>query len=99
MYQVSFLPEAVDDIECAAAWYGKQQESLSDDFVNEVIRSIEQIESDIIVYKKVYRQLQRVRTKRYPYAIYFRKEITKKTIVVIGVLHMKQSKSQLLWRM
>jgi len=99
MYHVSILQEAFDDIESASAWYGEQQSSLSSDFVNEIIRSIEQIQVDTIVYKPVYRQLKRVLTRRFPYAVYFKKEIKKKKIIIVGVLHMKQSKSSLLSRL
>ena len=95
MYKVIFLLEAVIDIESADRWYEDKQTNLGSRFKDNTLAAIEKLQSDKIVYKSLYRGLSRIFVKRFPYIVYFRKEKERKEIIVFGVLHMKQSKSNL----
>ena len=95
MYRIIFLLEAVVDIESADRWYEDKQTNLGNRFKENTLAAIDKLQSDKIVYKSLYRGLSRVFVKRFPYIVYFKKEKERKEIIVFGVLHMKQSKSNL----
>lgn len=95
MYRITFLDEAVTEIEHAANWYNERQEGLGDNFIDNVLASLDKLQSDRLILSPVYRGLSRTFIKRFPYILYFKKDIPSKLITVFGVLHAKQSKSHL----
>ena len=95
MYRIIFLVEAIDEIEQAGKWYAAQQPDLDKRFTETILVTIERLQSDKIIYGAVYRGLSRVLVKRFPYIIYFKKDIGSNLIIIYGILHIKQSRSQL----
>jgi plasmid stabilization system protein ParE len=95
MYKIIFLIEAIEDIENAGNWYEQKQYGLKKRFTDHILAAIEKIQSDKIIYVPAYRGLSRVIVKRFPYIIYFRKNMVGKQITVFGVLHVRQSKTHL----
>jgi toxin ParE1/3/4 len=95
MFRVIFLLEAIDDIESGGTWYFDKQAGLDSKFKDSILATIEKLQSDKIIYSSSYRGLSRVIVKRFPYAVYFRKDMERKEIIIFGILHMKQSRTNL----
>lgn len=95
MYRVIFLEDAINEIEYAADWYRKQQYGLDNQFKDNVLNSINKLQSDTLVHGISYRGTSHVTVRKFPYAIYFRKDIDLKIITIFGVLHIKQNKAKL----
>ena len=98
MYRVVFLEEALAEIQSASIWYAEQQMGLDERFARNISDAIEKLRSDTITYKPIYRKLNRILVKRFPYAIYFKKDMENRQITILGVLHSRQHRSQLLKR-
>ena len=95
MYKTTFLDEASEDVKNACKWYSGQQDNLDEKFIKQLSFAIETLQSDKIIHGAVYLGLGRIFVKRFPYVIYFRKDLIKKQIIVFGVIHAKQSKDVL----
>jgi len=83
--RVHIRPEAEADIEEAAAWYEKQYEGLSDEFLDEVLSACETISENPNMYPVVHRHTRRAIIHRFPFGIYYR--IEEELIVVVAVMH------------
>lgn len=95
MAEIILLTEALIDIENAAEWYAQKQAGLGIEYKEAVFTAIDKLQSDVIKHKAVYRGLNKVIVKRFPYLVYFKAAPGNKQITVYAVLHMKQSKSVL----
>ena len=95
MKRVVFLSEAFNDIEEASRWYAGQNVLLDVQFLEHIFSAIETLQNEHVGYKAKHKGLSRILVKKFPYSIYFRKDITKSVIIIFGVLHMKQDRSHL----
>lgn len=84
-FKVHLRPEAEADVEEAAIWYEKQRQSLGNEFLDEVLKSIKLISRNPKHYPVIYRQTRRMVIQRFPFNIYYRFEVD--SIVVIAILH------------
>ncbi len=82
---VHLRPEAEQDIEEAARWYEKQSDGLGNEFLDEVLVTLDRFAELPSLYPLVHRKTQRALTHRFPFGIYFRAESEK--IVVVAVMH------------
>ena len=94
-YEIVFLQWSVDEIENAEQWYSQRKAGLGNQFMQSIIQAIESLQSDTVERKAVYRGLSKVMARQFPYIIYFKKDITSKRIVIYGILHNRQSRSNL----
>jgi len=93
MYSIRFLSEAADDLEQIIEWYENKEPGLGRRFEANVFVAAERLQSNIVIYRPLFRGLSRIFVKRYPYVVYFKKY--HHAIVIYAILHMKQSKSHL----
>ena len=61
-----------------------------------VIGTIDTIAGEQIGYAAVYMSLSRVFVKKFPYLVYFKKDIRRNNIVIYAVLHKKQDQGAIL---
>ena len=95
MYEVIFLTAAIREIENAANWYSEHQDHLGEKFKKNVLAAIDTLQSDKLIHGSVYKDLSGIFVKRFPYAIFFRKDTVSKQIVISAALHSKQDRSTL----
>ena len=70
-------PEAEADLVAARAWYEKQREGLGAEFILCVEEALQRIGRMPEMYAVVHRDIRRVLTRRFPYAIYYRRPAPK----------------------
>jgi toxin ParE1/3/4 len=91
---VVFRPEAKSDLLETRDWYERQQAGLGEGFANSVDETVERIEAMPQMYAVVFRDLRRVKLRRFPYLIYYR--LSSDLIEVIAVFH--GSRDPKLWQ-
>jgi plasmid stabilization system protein ParE len=84
-YRLRIRREAQQDIRSAGEWYERQSPQLVDRFQQEIGTAMMSVEAHPLLYAVIYRDIRRVMTRRFPYAIYFIVEDDR--ISVLRVLH------------
>lgn len=77
--------EAEQDLEDAAAWYAEQRPGLGQEFLDETLRSFQQIAEQPRLYPIVHRDTRRALIHRFPFGVFYR--IEPDFIVVVAVMH------------
>lgn len=90
--KLRILREAEEEAHASAVWYDEQMVGLGDDFLDELVSALQQIEDDPDRFPKLEiaksEQIRRCRLNRFPYLIIF--EILEAEIVVLAVAHAKR---------
>lgn len=82
-------PEAEADIAEAFGWYEARVSGLGSQFLLVLDAVFNSILRDPHIYPRVYKQVYRALTRRFPFAVFFLVE--KKRIVVLSVFHVKRN--------
>ncbi len=89
--KLRILREAEEEAQASAIWYEEQLVGLGDDFLDELVAALQQIEDHPKRYPKLETeessQIRRCRFARFPYLLIF--EILEKEIIVLAVAHSK----------
>jgi plasmid stabilization system protein ParE len=87
-WRVIHTSKAERDIGSAASWYENQKHHLGHEFLDEILAVEDSLSQHPSIYPVMHKDIRRVATKRFPYAVYF---VTKKrTVIIIAVLHMRR---------
>lgn len=92
--QVRVTSAASQDLVQAHDWYEQQSPGLGKEFVRTVDAVFAFIERDPMLFGPTYRDLRRVLTKRFPYAVYYQCADAQ-TARVVAVLHTAMDKARL----
>lgn len=84
-----YLPEAVDDVDAAHAYYEQQRTGLGDEFVEALRAAVDRIRDNPQMYGVIRRELRAAPLKRFPYVVYYRDRGA--DILVIAVQHGRRS--------
>lgn len=84
-FRVTIRSRARDDIRAARDWYEEESPGLAIRFAAEVGEVIVAIEERPLIYAKIYLDVRRAMTRRFPYAIYF--IVEGERVAVLRVLH------------
>lgn len=84
-FRVTIRSRARDDIRAARDWYEEKSPGLAIRFAAEVDEVIIAIEEQPLIYAKIYLDVRRAMTHRFPYAIYF--IVDGQRVAVLRVLH------------
>jgi toxin ParE1/3/4 len=90
-YNIVILSEAELDIDDAFIWYEMNQIGLGKKFYASLDKSIQFISQRPLSCPEIYKGLRRFVIKKFPYGIYFRMNLEKKEILIIGVIHFKRN--------
>ncbi|MBN2893099.1 MAG: type II toxin-antitoxin system RelE/ParE family toxin [Bacteroidales bacterium] len=85
MFEIDFLPAALDDIEQTKNWYNKKKENLGYEFVKEIEKIIELVILNPYSFAKKYKEMRQVKINRFPFFISY--IINDINVVVLSVLH------------
>ena len=86
-----FRSVALDEFDKAAEWYESQRPGLGTDFVAEVRRVLQAIQSQPDRYPLASATVREAPVSRFPYCVYYRVKISR--IVVVGVVHTSRDPS------
>lgn len=95
-WQISLRPEAIADLDDAAAWYEARSAGLGRDFVREISAAISRLTVAPLIPRLRHRSagIRWVRAKRFPYRIIYRVE--EERVVVFAIMH--AARSDAAWR-
>lgn len=80
--------EAEADLEDAAGWYERQRSGLGGEFLSEVERTLDLIQSNPEAFSAVYRGTRRSLVRRFPFGVHYR--IIQDRILVFAVMHVSR---------
>jgi hypothetical protein len=86
---ISFLPEAQEELHASLAWYEKQKAGLGQRFLESVSSGLGFIRNNSQVHAFFYKEYRRVLLKQFPFALVYR-IVSDDEIVVVAVAHMKR---------
>jgi len=89
-YIVLILSEAELDIDEAFVWYELNQIGLGKRFYESVDKSIRFISESPLGCSEIYKGLRRFVIKKFPYGIYYKVNLEKKEIQIVGVIHFRR---------
>lgn len=90
-YKVLFTKPADKDLQDAIEWYEAKRVLLGWEFRDAVSNTIDKIMNDLIDYQIYYGNIRKIGLGRFPYTIYYIKDVTTRRIVVIAVFHQRRN--------
>lgn len=93
-YRLSIRPDALTDVEEAAAWYEEQQAGLGADFVRTLRAAIRTLPAHPLIHplRNRRRNIRSLRTPRFPYRVFFR--LQGDLITVFAIIHTARHERQ-----
>jgi plasmid stabilization system protein ParE len=82
--RIVLRPEAVAELQHAAAWYDERRDGLGDEFVAECDDALATIAAHPRLSPLVHGEIRRAVLRRFPYAIY---RVDQACVVVLAVFH------------
>ena len=83
-----FHPEALEEADNAAAFYGEQQLGLEVRFLEALNDTISRIRRNPLLYRCIEGEIRKCRITHFPYGIIYR--VNNDRIEVIAVMHLRQ---------
>ena len=91
IYTLTIRPEAEADLRESYQWYEARGEGLGSSFFVTVEATLNSIHRHPQAYPKVFRNVRRALTRRFPFGIFY--VVRRKKIVVFAVFHAKRDPS------
>ncbi len=88
-YQLTINAFAESDLKIAADWYASQKEGLDQDFIDEIEKTLIQIQGNPLQFAVVRKKIRMSIVKRFPYGIYF--YLSAEIINVFAVFHFSRN--------
>ena len=86
-YNVIVSEIARVDIEDAVEWYSAKQKGLGQKFLYSVKDCLKLLVVNPLAFSKIYTEIRRVLTKKFPYALFYKIDRQEKLVTVYAVLH------------
>jgi plasmid stabilization system protein ParE len=84
-YRLRLRPEFREDVVATRDWYAAERLSLGDDFVTEVLSTLDSVQANPLSYQEVEPTVRRAVVSRFPYLIFYR--LLGTTITVLACTH------------
>lgn len=91
MYKLIIKPFAESDAMEAANWYNFKREGLGSEFLLALEAKLNAIKRNPVQFAKLYKDIRRALTDRFPYGIFF--IIENDTVYVLAIVHTRRSPS------
>ena len=85
-YSLDFLPEVEGDSEEAFDWYESQRAGLGNEFFLAVDECLNRIESNPLVFQKIFKEMRRALTRKFPFGVFF--IVKEDAITIIAIVHL-----------
>ena len=86
-YNLIVTEDAEDDLESANDWYEAKQQGLGSKFLLSVRNCITLIVKNPFAFAKVYLDIRKANTKKYPYSLFFSINEATKDVTIFAVFH------------
>lgn len=90
MTETTFLLEAEEELNYSAHYYNKQASGLGFDFLEEIEKSLKEIERAPERWPGYEKYIRKFNTKRFPFSLYYKFEKIEDKIIIIAVAHQKR---------
>ena len=90
-YKILFTTKADADIEDAFNWYENQKQFLGWELRDELSNCIDKIMNDKVDYQMVTDCIHKLRLNRFPYSLYYIKDLHKKQVTILALFHSKRN--------
>ncbi len=97
-YTISFLADAVSDLDEAYLWYELNQPGLGNLFIRNVEEAFEAISVNPSSFVRIHKETRRFLVHKFPYGIYYLTDDKNSEIKVVGVIHFKRNPRILKYR-
>lgn len=87
-YSINFLPEVETDVQEAYKWYEEQLTGLGEDFLLSTDAAINSILRTPLHNQVTYKQVRKLKTKRFPFGIFY--VVQGSLITVISIAHLSR---------
>lgn len=87
-YYVDFLPEVEQDIQNAYDWYEARLYGLGEDFLLTVDAAIHGIARNPLLNEKLYKQVRKLKTRRFPFGVFY--ILSKNAITITAIVHLSR---------
>ena len=84
--KVAFIEPAESELDEAIAYYDAQRQGLGNDFLVEVLLTLDRIKAFPTAWPPLSNRTRRCRTRRFPYGVVYR--ATENEILVVAVAHL-----------
>jgi len=92
---MQFKGDVYTDVLEAVNWYAQAQESLADEFLDELKFTLSRVGDHPRQFQRIWKNTHHALVKRFPYVVYF--QLTKSgDIIVLAVLH--TSRNPRIWK-
>jgi hypothetical protein len=86
---IQFLKPAQEELDEAISYYNYQRQGLGNEFLVEVLKTIDLIQQHPLAWRQVSTRLRRCLMKRFPYSVIYSCQGDKLLLVAIAHLHRK----------
>jgi mRNA-degrading endonuclease RelE of RelBE toxin-antitoxin system len=90
MTEITFLLEAEEELNYSAQYYNNQASGLGFDFLEEIEKSLQEIEHAPERWPHYKKNIRKFNTRRFPFSLYYKFEKEADKIVIIAVAHQKR---------
>ncbi len=87
-YEIIVRPEAEGDLKEAFYWYEEQNPGLGLEFLRCVDAAFDILKRNPKIYQKIYKNIRRTLTRRFPYGVFHIIEGNK--VIIIAIFHAKR---------
>ncbi len=92
--KIEFLEEAQSELDEAIEYYNNEENDLGDDFLQEVLNSLDRIARFPEAWHLLSKNTRRCQTRRFPYGVIY--AVTGNSVLVISVSHLHRKPNH--WR-
>lgn len=86
-YRLVVDPDALEDIQKATDWYNEQLSGLGSRFQKQVVRQINSLKKNPLIYAIRYSEVRCMMVKKFPFIIHFSINEEKQRVEVFAVFH------------
>lgn len=86
-YNILIHEDAVNDIQEIVIWYNNQQQNLGNRFKNQLIKQINSLKKNPMIFSIRYDNIRCMLVKKFPFLIHFSISTESKTVSIFAVLH------------
>ncbi|MBT3208842.1 MAG: type II toxin-antitoxin system RelE/ParE family toxin [Bacteroidetes bacterium] len=82
---IKISPFAEQDLERSIKWYNSEKDELGNEFAKEISHIFERIRTNSLQFPKEYRKMQKAKTKKFPFNVFF--VVKEKSVYILGIFH------------
>jgi len=98
-YEIVFTRSADSDLEDAFKWYESMKPLLGWEFREKLSNCIEKIIDDRVDHQIYSGNIRKIKLQRFPYKVYYIKDIQQRQIIVLAVFHVKMNPAEIKMRL